>query len=242
MSKHGAAATGLLVSVRSAAEAALALAGGADLIDIKEPRRGALGSADVGTWAEVQRVVTGRAPVSAALGELLDAELLDRASRAVGLRFAKIGLAGCHTASGWLRRWFQVTESLPRNVAAVPVAYADWTVAGAPSPSVALALAQQSPGRTLLIDTFDKRGGSLLEVLSLETLAEIAAEARQANVQLVLAGSLTAGDIGQLLPIAPAYVGVRGAVCRGGRDGALDEALVKSLAAVVRGGVRKAAG
>ena len=35
--------TGLLVSVRSAEEAEIALAGGANLIDIKEPSRGALG-------------------------------------------------------------------------------------------------------------------------------------------------------------------------------------------------------
>ena len=37
---------GLLVSVRSGAEAEAALAGGADLIDVKEPTRGALGRAD----------------------------------------------------------------------------------------------------------------------------------------------------------------------------------------------------
>ena len=35
--------TRLLVSVRSAEEAEIALAGGADVIDVKEPRRGALG-------------------------------------------------------------------------------------------------------------------------------------------------------------------------------------------------------
>jgi uncharacterized protein (UPF0264 family) len=37
--------TGLLVSVRDAAEAADALAGGADLIDVKEPNAGSLGAA-----------------------------------------------------------------------------------------------------------------------------------------------------------------------------------------------------
>ena len=37
---------GLLVSVRDAAEAELALAGGADVIDVKEPNRGSLGAAE----------------------------------------------------------------------------------------------------------------------------------------------------------------------------------------------------
>ena len=36
--------TGLLVSVRDAAEAEAALRGGATLIDVKEPRHGSLGS------------------------------------------------------------------------------------------------------------------------------------------------------------------------------------------------------
>ncbi len=64
--------TQLLVSVRSAAEAEAALAGGAHVIDVKEPSRGSLGRADDATIDEVVRVVAGRRPVSAALGELHD--------------------------------------------------------------------------------------------------------------------------------------------------------------------------
>ena len=37
--------TGLLVSVRSASEARVALAAGVDVIDVKEPNRGSLGAA-----------------------------------------------------------------------------------------------------------------------------------------------------------------------------------------------------
>ena len=64
--------TGLLVSVRDAMEARAALHGGADLIDIKEPRAGSLGSAEVGTWREICEVVATAKPLSVALGELLD--------------------------------------------------------------------------------------------------------------------------------------------------------------------------
>src|SRR4051794_20645147 len=83
---------GLLVSVRDAAEAAAALRGGADVIDVKEPRRGPLGRADDATVAAVVAAVAGRRPVSAALGELADA---GAAAPAVpGLAFVKWGLAG----------------------------------------------------------------------------------------------------------------------------------------------------
>ena len=63
---------GLLVSVRSAAEAVAAVAGGASVIDVKEPDRGPLGRADVSVWREVRAVVPASIPVSVALGELAD--------------------------------------------------------------------------------------------------------------------------------------------------------------------------
>src|SRR5436309_16136851 len=63
---------GLLVSVRSSEEAIAALEGGADIIDVKEPRRGSLGAADPGTVSEIIRVINRRAPVTAAFGELVE--------------------------------------------------------------------------------------------------------------------------------------------------------------------------
>ncbi|HEV3164614.1 MAG TPA: (5-formylfuran-3-yl)methyl phosphate synthase, partial [Isosphaeraceae bacterium] len=63
---------GLLVSVRSVEEAQRALAGGAAVIDIKEPARGPLGQADPEIWQAVREAVPPHLPVSAALGELID--------------------------------------------------------------------------------------------------------------------------------------------------------------------------
>src|SRR5262245_13052728 len=64
--------TALLVSVRNAAEAEEAIAGGAAIIDIKEPSRGSLGSADRDVASATIRAVAGRRPISVALGELVD--------------------------------------------------------------------------------------------------------------------------------------------------------------------------
>jgi uncharacterized protein (UPF0264 family) len=233
--------TDLLVSVRSAAEAEVALAGGADLVDVKEPRRGALGAADPGTWRAIQAVIRGRATTSAALGELLHDPVEQIAPQAAGFRFAKIGLAGCGIAPDWQRRWQAAAESLPAGVQAVPVAYADWQAAAAPMPFVALALAADSPAHLLLIDTHDKAAGGLLEHLSLDALREILQSAKQAGVQLALAGSLDEAAIQMLLSLSPAYVGVRGAACLDGRDGTIDLTRVKSLARLVHGTRQKIA-
>src|SRR5438093_1517849 len=99
--------TGLLVSVRNAVEAETALAGGADIIDVKEPRRGPLGPADPRVWDAIHRALDGRAVTSAALGELLFDPVEQLAPLAIGFRFAKIGLAGCGNQSRWLDRWHE---------------------------------------------------------------------------------------------------------------------------------------
>jgi uncharacterized protein (UPF0264 family) len=221
--------------VRSAEEADIALAGGADLIDVKEPRRGPLGPADPQVWAAIRGAVRGRRPISVALGELLDDQMQSLASQCAGYQFAKIGLAGCHENSGWLARWQRAIRLLPPGVAAVPVAYADWRAAKAPSPRVAVALAQWTPAKLALLDTFDKSRGDLLDLLNLEYLTELSAEAREASVALVLAGSLAAETIESLRSLAPRYFGVRGAACAGDRDGRIDLARVKSLSRLLRG-------
>ena len=233
--------TGLLVSVRSAAEAAVALEGGADVIDVKEPRNGALGAADPAVWREIQAVVGGRAIMSAALGELLGDSMEFVATKVTGFRFAKVGLAGCELIADWMNKWLRVVERLPDDVHSVPVVYADLHGTGMEMIGEAIQLAQRTAGRMLLIDTFDKKRGGLLNHLSVRRLFAIRQSAAEAGVNLTLAGSLVPDDISRLMDIQPSYVGVRGAACEGGRDGTVDLARVKSLARLVHGMRHKAA-
>src|SRR4051812_11568172 len=101
---------GLLVSVRSAAEAEAALRGGATLIDVKEPAHGPLGRAEDAVIAAVLQRVAGRLPVSAALGELVDAG--SGACPCPPLSFVKWGLAGVVPGTDW-------RDGLQRRAAAV---------------------------------------------------------------------------------------------------------------------------
>src|SRR5262245_62758899 len=237
--------TGLLVSVRSAVEAETALAGGADIIDVKEPRRGALGPADPSVWKEILETVGNRRPVSAALGELHSDEICAYASRAAGFGYAKIGLSDWRRRRNSPSKWFQVKLTIPDGVHVVQVVYADieasgWTsFSAAVLAALALATASQSP--LLVIDTFQKNRGNLLDLVDAEILRETAYRAAQCQVGLVLSGSLDKRALETLLPLQPAYIGVRGAACTGGRDGAVDLARVKSLAQLVPGAGQKAA-
>lgn len=224
---------GLLVSVRDAEEAAIAVAAAADVVDVKEPSRGPLGAADPAVLAEVADVVAGRVPLSAALGEVCDRPAPLPASVAARLQFIKLGLAGCATVVDWPARWQRATESYAADLTRVAVIYADWRAARAPTPNEMLAWAAEGGCGALLVDTFDKRGGGLAELWSLEAVAELVAAARQLSLPVALAGSLTAEAIRRYVPLGPAFVGVRGAACLGGREGRLDAGLVSALLCAV---------
>ncbi|MFN0021207.1 MAG: (5-formylfuran-3-yl)methyl phosphate synthase [Pirellulaceae bacterium] len=225
--------TGLLVSVRDALEAQAALRGGATLIDVKEPLHGSLGAATPEAWREIRLAVPAEIPCSAALGELKDVtpeQVAKWRSSLAGYQFAKLGHSSCTQTPDWKARWQTVLQALPPETGRVAVIYADWQSAGAPSPEEVLQAASESSCSALLVDTFDKSRGSVTAHLSEIELSEILAAARAAGLTTVLAGSLTLALVQELLPLAPDFVAVRGAVCRAGRAGTVEESLVNDFA------------
>lgn len=219
----------LLVSVRSAAEAQVALAGGAELIDVKEPGRGSLGAAEPGTWRGVAEVVGQAVPLSTALGELADFRVTVRESdqadevprSLVGYRFAKLGLAGMAADVDWQGSWRRALAVLPPEIVRVAVVYADWQRAEAPGPEAVISVGAELGCGAVLFDTHDKRGGSLFDHLSEDALRGFMERARGLGWLTVLAGSLNEAQLARVVALAPDWVAVRGAVCGGDRRGAL---------------------
>ena len=230
--------TRLLVSVRNVDEACAALAGGADVIDVKEPSRGALGAADRQIWQEVVRAVHGRAPVSVALGELRDFDPAAFRGTSLqcfaGIRWAKLGLAGCGSVPDWYERWQAATATLPDDVQSVAVAYADWQIANAPPLDAVVKYAACSGAPVLLVDTYDKSAGHLFDYLPIAALQSLAAKTRSLNIRLALAGSLKREVISRLTDVRVDYIAVRGAACQRGRESSVCEQLVRQLSSEVK--------
>ena len=240
---------GLLVSVRNAAEAAEALDGGAAIIDVKEPRHGALGAAEPEAIAAVARVVGRRRPWTMACGELggdaadesvagsirrlVDRMLALLEGSAVPPAAVKIGLAGA-AGTDWQRRLLAVFESLPAGSERVAVAYADWQRAGAPSPPEVIAAAAGLNCPVLLIDTFDKAAGGLFACCPPGMPATWVAAARAARLQVAVAGRLAPTEIQSAWDLRPDVVALRSAVCFNGRDGAVQAGLVRSAVSLSR--------
>jgi uncharacterized protein (UPF0264 family) len=228
---------GLLVSVRDGREAAAALEGGASLIDVKEPRNGALGRACNDAIWHVVQVVAGRVPVSVALGELIDEEMADL----TGVSFAKYGLEGClaprsRTSTRRTDDWRAMLAEARQRVEAGPcrlvfVSYADWERSRCPRPEVVFRHAIHRQAAAVMIDTCHKRDGkTLLDSMPVSEAARLCESARSAGVRVALAGSLGVEQIQALRPAAPDWFAVRGAACSGGgRSASIDADRVRQL-------------
>jgi uncharacterized protein (UPF0264 family) len=65
--------------------------------------------------------------------------------------------------------------------------------------------------------------------MDLPRLGSWIADARAAGLITAVAGSLILDDVDLVLAAAPNVVGVRGAVCKGGRDGRVDSTRVRAF-------------
>jgi (5-formylfuran-3-yl)methyl phosphate synthase len=230
----------LLVSVRSAVEAALAAGNGADIVDAKEPDAGPLGAVAPSVVREIDAALPSHVPLGVALGDAGSVQelvaVLDRLAprpRAGGV-FLKVGFAGAarvEQVAVILRLAVARAQALGPSVMVIAASYADHDSARAPSPHDILDAAIDAGATGALIDTWVKDGRGLLRHLSVDELATWVARARRAGVLAALAGSLGADDLGILRVVEPDVVGVRGAVCRGGRSGPLDPEQLQRLRA-----------
>jgi len=230
----------LLVSVVSAVEARHALAGGADIVDVKDPREGALGAPSPVVLSEVVRAVDGAAPVSVALGDLPDlphtAALAARGAAASGAAYVKVGLRGVRSLDRAVAMMEAVIDAVGDEVAVIAVSYAD---AGAlEPPALDAALLPDVVERTgiagALVDTSVKDGGGLYGWSSESSLAQLVARTRAVGGSFGVAGQLR---LGELRRVDADVVGVRSAVCSGGdRAAELQSELVAAAVAELRGG------
>ena len=227
----------LLVSVRAADEVAAALAGGAAIIDAKEPARGPLGPVS----PEVLRAIAARLPESVPLSVALgDFTLPDAVRRAVagaevpGRRaptYVKLGFAGERSeamVTSLVAAALDAGAAISPRPIVVPVAYADHVSADSPAPEVLFRAAKAAGAGAFLVDTCIKDGRGLLEWIDLERLRALSADVRSAGLLLAIAGSLDPTALDRVAGLAD-VVGVRGAACRGGREGVVDAGLVRRL-------------
>ena len=204
--------TRMLASVRSLDEARMMLRGGADIIDLKEPADGVLGALPISVVREIVVEVNGSRPLSATIGDVDgDPDRLGMAIVAMaktGVEFVKVGLFGRSDPAKLLRALRDLADP---GIRVVLVMFAEHNGHHIDLDDVAAAGISG-----VMMDTVDKSSGSLLQKVPLNDLDDFVQGARHRGLMSGLAGALRAEDIPDLLPLAPDYLGFRGALCKGG--------------------------
>lgn len=223
--------TGMLASVTCLEEAMLALEAGVDIIDLKNPREGALGALPLEILREVVLAVDGRRPISATVGDLpmQPALVLDRVEKtaATGVDIVKVGFVPHPEAAATIDALAPLAK---QGVRLVAVLFADQAADFGWLPQVA-----QSGFYGVMLDTANKRDQGLLGCLPMARLRIFIETAKRFSLLSGLAGSLREGDIPSLASLAPHYLGFRGALCAScNRESSIQDGQLRHILQMLR--------
>ena len=224
--------TALLASVRSSEEAFDAAQAGADLIDLKEPRGGALGCVSIDEIKRIVAMLRARYPVkpiSATIGDVPTEARDEIAARVIevsdtGVDYVKVGV----TPGPAARRCLVELAGLPAAV--VPVLLCD---AGIDEDLTRFAVELGFAG--IVFDTVMKDGRTIFDCVDVDTLKACLRVAGAGGGMTGLAGSLRWAQLAMIHELAPDIAGFRTALCGDGRSGRLDPVRVARWAEALHG-------
>ena len=219
----------MLASVTGPPEAEIALAHGADIIDLKDSTNGAFGAVSPETVRATAAAMQERRPLSAVSGEVpMEPDALLAAAGAMaqaGAEYVKVGLFPGARRMDCIR----ALSALARRAKLVGVVFADVDANQSLIPVMA-----ESGFAAAMLDTARKGNGGLLAHKSIPELADFVDAARAKGLLAGLAGSLEAPDVPRLLLLAPDILGFRGGLCAAGdRTGSLDPAAIDEIRGLI---------
>lgn len=226
----------LLVSPMNIEEARAALQGGADILDVKNPKEGSLGANFPWAIRAVVDLADGRVPVSATIGDLEfkpgTASLAALGAAAAGAEFVKAGLLGAKTpeqAEEMLQGIVRAVKDYDPRKKVVAAGYSDYARVGSISPQLLIAAAEKAGADVVMVDTAVKDGRATFEFMSEQDLREFIDLGHASGLEVALAGSIDFVHLELLSRLEPDIIGVRGIVCGGDRRSAVRAELVEKV-------------
>ncbi len=226
----------LLVSPMNIEEARAALQGGADILDVKNPKEGSLGANFPWAIRAVVDLADGRVPVSATIGDLEfkpgTASLAALGAAVAGAEYVKAGLLGVKTsgqADEMLQGIVRAVKGFDSSKRVVAAGYSDYARAGSISPKLLPAAAAAAGADLVMVDTAVKDGRATFDFMSEQDLKDFISLAHDFGLEVALAGSIDFLHLELLKRLEPDIIGVRGIVCGGDRRSVIRADLVEKL-------------
>lgn len=228
----------LLVSPINTIEAEAAFAGGADIIDVKNPKEGSLGANFPWVIHAVVEMVNSRKPVSATIGDFNfkpgTASLAALGAAVSGVDYIKTGLYDIQTSDQAEELLSKIARSIKEydsSKMVVAAAYSDFRRINSISPLLLPEIGAKVGADVVMIDTGIKDGRSTFEFMSEEELTRFVDDARDLGLTTALAGTIKFEDLDALNRINPDIIGIRGVVCGGDRNAEIKQELVEEFKA-----------
>ena len=229
----------LLVSPINVEEAKICKLGGADIIDVKNPKEGSLG-ANFPWMIKAVKKAAGNVPVSATIGDFNykpgTASLAALGAAVAGAEYIKVGLYDIQTREQALEMLANIARSVKdydKNKKVVASGYSDYRRIKSISLSELPEVGEEAGVDVVMMDTGIKDGRSTFEFLTEQELMDFVTGAKDRGLQTAIAGTIKFKDIPSLKRISPDIIGVRGCVCGGDRNSAIKRELVERLKAEI---------
>lgn len=213
----------LLISPINTDEALEAIEGGADIIDVKNPKEGSLGANFPWVIRSIRELTPKGMLVSATLGDVpyKPGTISLAAAGAVisGADYIKVGLYGTRNYSEALEVMENVVtavKDLNQDALVVASGYADAHRVGAVDPMEIPRIAADSGSDLAMVDTAIKDGKTLFDFMDEEKILKFTSTAHDYGLKNALAGSIKENQLEKLSKLGCDVVGVRGAACTGG--------------------------
>jgi uncharacterized protein (UPF0264 family) len=226
----------LLVSPMNIVEAQAALAGGADILDIKNPKEGSLGANFPWVIKSIAELAHGKVPVSATIGDLEfkpgTASLAALGAAISGAEYVKAGLLGVKTqdqAEEMMAGIVRAVKDFDSKRKVVASGYSDFSRAGCIQPRLLPSAAARAGADVVMVDTAVKDGRPTFDFMSEEDLSEFIDLGHSEGLEVAIAGSIGFPHLELLCRLQPDIIGVRGIVCGGDRKSAIQPDLVVAL-------------
>jgi uncharacterized protein (UPF0264 family) len=210
----------LLISPKNETEAMEAVAGGADIIDVKNPKEGPLGANFPWIIRRIRQVTPANIEVSCTVGEAPDLPgsmaLASLGAAATGVNYIKAGLYGLKTLEEAVYLMRNVTKAAKEYNPAVKVVasgYADASRVSTIDPLLVPKIAYEAKADIAMLDTAIKDGKSLFTFLTKPQLRRFVDSAHSYGLKAALAGSLQKEDLPEIYALGADIAGVRAAAC-----------------------------
>lgn len=227
----------LLVSPINVEEAKIARLGGADIIDVKNPKEGSLG-ANFPWMIKAVKKAAGSIPVSATIGDFNykpgTASLAALGATVAGAEYIKVGLYDIKTKEQAMHMLINVVRAVKgfdRKKKVVAAGYSDYARIDSISPLELPKIGAMAGVDVVMVDTGIKDGRSTFEFLTEQELRQFVSSAKSHGLKTAIAGTIKFEDMPLLKRISPDIIGVRGCVCGGDRNSTIIKGLVERLKA-----------